>query len=191
MSYILERIDEDCSSSMQKPAVASLQLRMLMYLMIEYRNMDSQDKSRSVLMPNFPSFLTLLSWYMSRLDSKLSQEGTCQTGRQPLNTHTERNNIETHPLEQHLFLFYLPKACFHSKAFLNMLSITKCFEFILVSRNMLPYMAREHCLYRVYMRKNDVSLSARMMNAHSLWHKMTQTGRFLRRLLWGHVLIAF
>lgn len=52
-----------------------------------------------------------------------------------------------------------------------MLSVTKCFEFILASRNMLLYMAREHCLFEVYMRKMT-SLSSRVTNAHSLWHSM-------------------
>lgn len=42
---------------------------------------------------------------------------------------------------------------------------------ILVSRNMLSYKAREHCLLKVYMRK-VTSLSSRVTDAHSLWHSM-------------------
>lgn len=69
-------------------------------------------------------------------------------------------------------MFYIPNVCtIISEAFLNMLSLTKCFDFILVSRNILSYKAREHCLLKVYMRK-VTSLSSGVTDAHSLWHSM-------------------
>lgn len=60
-------------------------------------------KSQSMLMPNlrnFPDPSYHASVMIHELDSMLSQEGICQTGRQPLrqitvNTHKNMNNIET------------------------------------------------------------------------------------------------